>query len=147
VGRAAIFPNAVNVIPGLVRISVDIRSIDMKSKEIMIDALNKEVKRIETERQVRIRMDLENNDIPLECDRHIIGLLDECREALNIPGIETISGPYHDSLFIGKFAPTAMLFVPSKNGISHSKDEWTSYEDIALGTDILAGALLKLANE
>ena len=60
---------------------------------------------------------------------------------------ELISGPYHDSLFVGRFAPTAMIFVPSKDGISHSPMEYTSYEELAAGADVLADVLLKLANE
>ena len=58
-----------------------------------------------------------------------------------------LSGPYHDSLFVGHFAPVAMIFVPSKNGISHSPEEWTDFEDIAAGTDVLAETLLELANK
>lgn len=57
-----------------------------------------------------------------------------------------ISGAYHDSMFVGEFAPVAMIFVPSKNGISHSPNEWTDYGDIALGVDVLAKSLLELSN-
>ena len=59
---------------------------------------------------------------------------------------ELISGPVHDSLFVGRFAKNAMIFVPSKNGISHSPEEWTDYEEVAQGADVLANTLLKLSN-
>ena len=91
-------------------------------------------------------MDLENDDIPLKCDENIIRILKNNCENLGITYMDLISGPYHDSLFVGRFAKTAMLFVPSKNGISHSKEEWTDFEDIAIGTDVLAHTLLELAN-
>ena len=57
------------------------------------------------------------------------------------------SGAYHDSMFVAHFAPLGMIFVPSKNGISHNIEEWTDYEDIALGTDILSEILLNLSNK
>ena len=50
------------------------------------------------------------------------------------------------TLLVAEFAPMAMIFVPSKGGISHDPAEYTSIEDIALGTDVLANSLLKLAN-
>ncbi|MNI92473.1 Allantoate amidohydrolase [compost metagenome] len=56
-----------------------------------------------------------------------------------------VSGAFHDSMLVGRFAPIAMIFVPSKDGISHSPEEYTDYGDIALGTDILAEALLQMA--
>lgn len=146
VGRVHVTPNAVNVIPGQVQMSIDIRSIDVQAKETVMERLLAETRQIETKRGVTIEMKLENDDIPLTCDEQIKDLLRQNCDQLGIKYLELISGPYHDSLFVGRFAPAAMLFVPSKDGISHSKEEWTDFEDIALGTDVLAHTLLKLAN-
>ena len=57
------------------------------------------------------------------------------------------SGAYHDSLLVAEFSPMAMIFVPSRGGISHDPAEYTSISQIACGVDVLADALLKLANE
>ena len=141
VGKVNVLPNAVNVIPGEVHMSIDIRSIDVESKEMVLNKLFKEKERIESERGVTISLDLENDDIPLKCDENIIRILKNNCENLGITYMDLISGPYHDSLFVGRFAKMAMLFVPSKNWISHSKEEWTDFEDIALGTDVLAHTL------
>ncbi|MFT8889734.1 MAG: Zn-dependent hydrolase [Ethanoligenens sp.] len=147
VGKVDVEPNAVNIIPGSVAFSIDIRSIDMESKEILIKRLKQEVQNIQEKRGVRIELELQNHDIPLRCDARIAELLRQsCREQ-NLPYLDLISGPYHDSLFVGRFAPVAMLFVPSKDGISHSKDEWTDFADIARGVDVLSDTLIKLANE
>ena len=147
VGRVNVFPNAVNVISGDTQISIDIRSIDMPAKDIAVETLRYEVERIEKEREVEISMRLENHDMPLRCDEKIMELEEAVCEEMGIPCMRLISGPYHDSLFVGRFAPTSMLFVPSRNGISHSKDEWTDFEDLATGADVLAKTLLTLANQ
>ncbi|MGN1319183.1 MAG: M20 family metallo-hydrolase [Lachnospirales bacterium] len=147
VGKVDVFPNAVNVISGDTNMSIDIRSIDMYAKDILVETLKYEVDRIEKERKVKIDMKMENHDLPLKCDKKILDIEKKACEKLGLKYMELISGPYHDSLFVGRFAPTAMIFVPSKDGISHSKYEWTDFEDLALGTDVLTDTLLTLANE
>lgn len=56
-----------------------------------------------------------------------------------------ISRAYHDSAFMAQIAPTAMIFVPSKNGLSHHPDEHTAPEDLARGVQVLALTLAQLA--
>lgn len=146
VGMVNVLPNASNVIPGKVEFTIDIRDCDFDSKNHLIKELKREVKKIEEKRQVKIRMTEKNNDEPLQCDEKILNILEENCKRENYSYMKTISGAYHDSMFVGKFAPTAMLFVPSKDGISHSPEEWTDFADIAKGVDVLANTLLELAN-
>ncbi|MDO5409584.1 MAG: M20 family metallo-hydrolase [Lachnospiraceae bacterium] len=147
VGKVNVFPNAINVISGDTEISIDIRSIDMKAKDVAVESLKYEAERIEEERKVEINMKMENHDLPLRCDETIMEIEKESCKKLGIPYRTMISGPYHDSLFVGRFAPAAMIFVPSKNGISHSKEEWTDYSDLAIGADVLTETLYTLANQ
>jgi ureidoglycolate amidohydrolase len=58
-----------------------------------------------------------------------------------------VSRAYHDSLFMARIAPIAMIFIPCRNGVSHRPDEYAAPTDIALGTRILAQVLAKLASE
>ena len=58
-----------------------------------------------------------------------------------------VSRAYHDTSFMAVVAPVAMIFIPCRNGMSHRPDEYSTPEDIALGTRVLALALAKLANE
>jgi N-carbamoyl-L-amino-acid hydrolase len=58
-----------------------------------------------------------------------------------------VSRAYHDSLFMARLAPIAMIFIPCRDGVSHRADEFAKSEDIALGTRVLAQALAKLASE
>lgn len=147
VGKMEIIPNASNVIPGNVKFSIDIRDSDYESKNSFIDKLKKEITQIEEKRGVKVNINLENHDIPMKCNKAIIDEIEKNCKNENIQYIFTISGAYHDSIFVGKFAPVAMIFVPSKNGISHSPEEWTEYDDIAKGTDILAKTLYNLSNK
>lgn len=147
VGKVEVLPGAVNVIPGLVRFSVDIRDCNMDTKQELISAWKIGAKEIAKKRGVELTITEENNDMPLTCDEKIVEMLQDICEEKKLSYGCHISGPYHDTLFVGRFTKAAMIFVPSKNGISHSPKEWTDYEQLATGTDVLAEALIRLANE
>ncbi len=147
VGFVQVEPNAENVVPGKVTMSIDVRDCEKESKDIVVAAFLDDVKRISSKRGVKIHISEKCNDAPTLSDNHIKELIASACENKNISYMHTFSGPYHDSLFIGKIAPVGMIFVPSKAGISHNPEEWTSYEDITKGTDVLFDVLLKLANE
>lgn len=146
IGCVKVIPDATNVIPGKCIFSVDIRDCNMDTKQETIKAFKDAFQKIAVNREVGLTITEENNDEPLTCNEKIVGLLEETCDELDVESIKLISGPFHDSLFVGRFAPTAMIFVPSKNGISHSPDEWTEYEEVAKGADVLAHTLLKLSN-
>ncbi len=146
VGKVNVVPGAENVIPGLVEFSIDIRDIDFDNKERLINNLKIFIESLEAKRGVKVELTSLNHDHPVVCNEVLRKCLDEaCRNNGQEP-MELISGAYHDSLLVGRFAPVAMLFVPSKDGISHSPKEWTDFEDIALGADVLADTIYKLAN-
>lgn len=147
VGKVEVFPGAVNVIPGLVKFSVDIRDCNMDTKRELITAWKKGAEEIAIKRNVELLMWEENDDRPLTCSEQIVTVMKKVCAEKKVSYCDIISGPYHDTLFVGRFTKAAMLFVPSKDGISHSPEEWTSYEELALGTEILAQVLLELANE
>lgn len=147
IGRVATVPGSVNVIPGECRFSVDIRDTDADSKKQLMKNLVSQFPDIEKERGVTIDIVTYNEDIPVKCDRDIMDIIRKHMENSGAEYEYLLSGPYHDSLFVEHFAPVAMIFVPSKNGISHSPEEWTDFEDIAAGTDVLAETLLELANK
>lgn len=147
VGEMTLEPNAANVIPGHATFSVDIRSVAIEDKDALLEKFYSGIKEIEERRKVKVTIDMMNHDKAVICDEHIVELVRQSSTGLGIPAMDIVSGPYHDSLMLGDITKVGMLFVPSKDGISHNKAEWTSIEDIAKGTDILANTLLKLANE
>jgi allantoate deiminase len=133
VGQFELEPGAANVIPSRVRLSVDARASGR-------EGLDRLVSELELEPTFRLEP---------------IAMADEPRAALRaeleqrgLPVVELDSGAGHDAAILAAAGvPTAMLFVRSLNGgISHSPDELTSREDVALAVDVLAGALERLAS-
>jgi N-carbamoyl-L-amino-acid hydrolase len=92
---------------------------------------------------VAIHSEVLNSDAPATCDPAIVDILQQACEAQTY--LPMVSRAYHDSLFLSRIAPVAMLFIPCKNGISHRPDEYSSIQDIANGTCVLARALAQLA--
>jgi ureidoglycolate amidohydrolase len=90
--------------------------------------------------------ELLNADAPADCAAMVIDALSGAAEKHGIASQRMISRAYHDSLFISRVAPVAMLFIPCRNGYSHRPDEYASPEDIARGTLVLAETLASLAS-
>ena len=145
VGMCDVFPGAVNSVPARVRLSVDIRDTDLKRRDGVLQSLKKACDGVAAKRLVTIESELLNADAPAECDASVIAALREGCEKHGFPFLPMTSRAYHDSLFMSRIAPTAMLFIPCRNGYSHRPDEYASPEDIAQGTLVLAEALATLA--
>lgn len=147
IGYVSVMPNAVNVIPGEVTFSVDIRDCDAVSKTELEDILIDRMKQICKKRRIALSYKVECRDTPMPCDKEIEAVIENSCIEHKIPYMHMISGAYHDSLFIGKLCPVAMIFVPSHNGISHSPKEWTDFADIEKATLLLKDVLCQLASE
>jgi N-carbamoyl-L-amino-acid hydrolase len=145
VGICEVFPGAVNSIPSQVRLSVDIRDTDLKRREAVMQTLEIAARAISSKRQVSIQTELLNADAPGDCAPIVIDALSQSARKHGLTFLPLVSRAYHDSLFIGRIAPVAMLFIPCRNGYSHRPDEYASPDDIARGTLVLAETLAALA--
>jgi N-carbamoyl-L-amino-acid hydrolase len=145
VGMCEVFPGAVNSIPSRVRLSVDIRDTDLQRRDVVIRTFEATSKAVSAKRQVSIQIELLNADAPADCAPAIIEAISQsCREhELNF--LPMVSRAYHDSLFVARIAPVAMLFIPCRNGYSHRPDEYSHPDDIARGTLVLAETLAALS--
>jgi ureidoglycolate amidohydrolase len=145
VGICEVFPGAVNSIPSRVRLSADIRDTDLKRRDGVMENIESAAHAISAKRQVSIRSEVLNSDAPAVCAPAVIeALCESCRKhKLNF--ISMVSRAYHDSLFMSRIVPTAMLFIPCRNGYSHRPDEYASPEDMARGTLVLAETLAALS--
>jgi allantoate deiminase len=132
VGQIDVEPGAANVIPGRVRVSVDARAPDRERLDRLTGALG-------------LSADFRLQPVPM-ADAPIGALRAEL-EARGLPVVELPSGAGHDAAVLAAAGvPTAMLFVRSLNGgVSHSPDELSSPDDVALAVDVLTGALRRLA--
>ncbi len=145
VGICEVFPGAVNSIPSRVRLSADIRDTDIKRRDGVMQSLESAGQAIAAKRQVSIHTELLNADAPAACAPQVIEALSECCRKHDLNFLPMVSRAYHDSLFMSRIAPTAMLFIPCRNGYSHRPDEYASPEDIARGTLVLAETLAALS--
>jgi N-carbamoyl-L-amino-acid hydrolase len=144
VGYLSVSPNMANVVPGRVELIVEMRSIDPETIERIGENLKRRAAEIAEERGVPISTELLTDAHPVQADPRLIEITTEaCREtapeALVLP-----SGAGHDATQIATIAPIGMIFVPSRDGKSHCPEEWTDLEDIALGVQALARALVKV---
>jgi ureidoglycolate amidohydrolase len=145
VGICEIFPGAVNSIPARVRLSVDIRDTNLQRRDRVMKTLDEVCRTVSAKRQVSIRSELLNADAPADCAPAVVATLTQTCEKRGFSFLRMTSRAYHDSLFISRIAPVAMLFIPCRKGYSHRPDEYASPEDIARGTLLLAETLATLA--
>jgi ureidoglycolate amidohydrolase len=145
VGICEVFPGAVNSIPSRVRLSVDIRDTDLQRRDRVMRTIETASRSISAKRQVSINLELLNADAPADCAPAIIEALSESCHKNTLTFLPMVSRAYHDSLFISRISPVAMLFIPCRNGYSHRPDEYAAPEDIARGTLVLAETLAALS--
>jgi len=145
VGMCDVFPGAINSIPSMVRISLDARDTDLNRRDELMGGIENAARQISRRRGVSIKVDLLNADAPAECAPEVVNALSAACGKHGHKWLPMISRAYHDSLFLSRIAPIAMLFIPCRNGYSHRPDEYASIEDIARGTLVLAETLAALS--
>jgi N-carbamoyl-L-amino-acid hydrolase len=146
VGICEIFPGAVNSIPSRVRLETDIRDIDESRRDAVIDRLKTACSEVSKRRGVTIKTEMVNADPPAACDPAIVDAMEHAAQAAGKTSKRMVSRAYHDSLFIARIAPVAMLFVPCRGGVSHRPDEYASAEWIGSGVHVLARTLVALSS-
>ena len=145
VGVCDVFPGAVNSIPNRVRIEVDVRDINLARRDNVLKTISEVCDTVSTRRRLQVRVEPVNTDAPAECDASVVDVIVEACKEHGLSYDRMISRAYHDSLFLARIAPTAMIFVPSRSGYSHRPDEYSSPEAIGQGALVLAETLARLA--
>lgn len=146
VGICNVFPGAVNSIPSRVSLTLDIRDTDLARRDAAMRVIEIAQKTIAAKRNVSIREEIVNADPPALCDPEIVEALSQACAKHNFASMKMVSRAYHDSLFMSRVAPFAMLFIPCFKGYSHRPDEYASLDDIARGTLVLAETLAALSS-
>ncbi|WP_353068411.1 M20 family metallo-hydrolase [Tunturibacter empetritectus] len=147
VGTCDVYPGAVNSVPSRVILQLDIRDTDPARRESVMQAVRRDIEELRQRRSVIITEQLINADAPAQSSPHIVELLEEVCAAHDISSKKIVSRAYHDSLFMARIAPIAMIFIPCRNGVSHRPDEYATPADTTLGVQVLASVLAKLASE
>jgi N-carbamoyl-L-amino-acid hydrolase len=145
VGRIRAEPGAPNVIPGKVVLSLEIRDLDAQKMAAVYDAVRAEADKITKARQTPISFaQLKVASEPAPTDKRIQGIIAKAAASLKLTHKVMPSGAGHDAQEMTHIAPSAMIFVPSVGGVSHSPKEFTSQEDMANGANVLLQTVLAI---
>ena len=145
VGRITAAPGAPNVIPGKVTASLEIRDLSSEKIEEVYQAIKTRAEEIAKTSNVQITFrPLDTTADPALTDTMIQRAIANSAKILGLSTKKMPSGAGHDAQDMALIAPTGMIFVPSKGGISHSPKEFTSAEDMANGANVLLQTILAL---
>lgn len=145
-GVCEVFPGAVNSVPSSVKLEIDVRDIDCARRDSVLTEIGTACNQSEAGRNVRITTEIINSDPPAASDETILAALEDSAKAAGKSSKRMVSRAYHDSLFMARIAPVAMLFIPCRGGVSHRPDEYASPEWIGAGVHVLARTLATLAS-
>ncbi len=111
----------------------------------VLEAIRRAIESIAARRQVAAVVECLNSDPPASTSGIVVEAIRAAAASWASKSLPMISRAYHDSLFMARIAPTGMIFIPCRDGISHRPDEYSSPEAIARGVEVLALALARLA--
>ena len=144
VGRIQAFPGAPNVIPGSVTMSLEIRDLDMDKIDTLFKRIQGTANTLSGHTDTSIAFEQFYESPAAITDERINGLIQDSADALGLSAMHMPSGAGHDSQSLAGIAPIGMIFVPSKDGISHAPGEFTSEQQITNGANVLLQTIIGL---
>jgi N-carbamoyl-L-amino-acid hydrolase len=147
VGNLTVEPGGVNVVPETVAFTVDLRAPEADVIETAVEQVREEVRW--AARREGLDSDVEElvHVPPSAFDPDLVGLLADAADDAGYDPLRMDSGAGHDAGYLARLCPTGMVFVPSVDGISHSEDEFTDWEDVVAGVEVLREAVERKATE
>ena len=144
VGKLSVEPNAINAVPGSVRMILETRSTD----EAVLAQFERELwKQVEGElhdRRLHLNVSQLSQTSPTACSPLIQETIEKASTSAGFSSTRLPSGAGHDGVFVAPIAPMGMIFVPCRDGRSHAPEEWAEPGDCANGARVLAETLLLL---
>jgi len=142
VGKLEVFPNAPNVVPGLVKHSIELRDLSAEKIARLADQIQKRAQEIAKETGTEIIVHRVEHDPPAVAAPEIQEKIEAAAAGLGLRTMRLPSGAGHDAQMLAKVGPIGMIFVPSVDGISHSPKEFTNWKDCANGANVLLQTIL-----
>jgi hydantoinase/carbamoylase family amidase len=146
VGVIHAHPGAINVVPGETRLDVDVRDSDLAAREQVVAELLAAADAIAAARGLSVDVEPIVVDTPVQCAPDVIAAVTAACEELGLTHRSMTSGAYHDAMIMAAKVPVGMIFVPSRGGISHHPDEYTTPDQVDDGARVLAGTLRRLSS-
>src|SRR5215467_14775392 len=144
VGQLQVFPNAPNVVPGLVKHSIELRDLSAEKIARLGDEIQRRAQEIAQHTGTEIQIKKVDHDPPAMADPEIQKKIEEAAARFDLKTMHLPSGAGHDAQWMARLAPMGMIFVPSIGGISHSPKELTNWQDCANGANVLLHTILLL---
>ncbi|MCU1615057.1 MAG: putative hydrolase [Frankiales bacterium] len=140
VGRLDVDPDSLTTVPGRVVLGLDVRDIDSERQRDLAEALLDDAVRIAAGRDVKVSARRLSDQSPVALHGTVQSVLAGAASRLDLPFITMASGASHDAAHLAKHVPTGMVFVPCREGISHSPVEWADPQHIAQAVDLVVDA-------
>jgi len=141
VGYMRAEPGAINVIPGRAEFPVELRDLDAPKIDRMWERIQEGFKQTDKEEGVETRCTALDDVHPARTNPALQSAIRDAAESLGLATMDLPSGAVQDAQQIAEIAPMGMIFVPSRDGISHSPKEFTSWQDVANGAEVLYRAV------
>ena len=147
VGVVEVTPGAMNVIPGAVKLGVDIRSISKVARNSVVTLVKEFIDITAEKRGLSYTIETIAQDYPVEMHPAMIREIEEAVKSVGIEYMTMPSGAGHDAMHWAEAVPTGMIFIPCRDGISHNPAEFAEMDDIVTGAAVLDKVLRKLSLE
>ena len=144
VGHIEIAPNSPNVIPGLARMSVELRDLSPTKLVAMMDDIRARAREIAANTRTTIDFVQLQNSAPAVATPEVQSAIERAAGALRLQSSRLPSGAGHDAQMMALLGPMGMIFVPSVGGVSHAPQELTQWDDCARGADVLLQTILEM---
>ncbi|MFQ5926351.1 MAG: M20 family metallo-hydrolase [Terriglobia bacterium] len=144
VGYVRVSPGAPNVIPGRVVMPIELRDLSMEKIEELVAKIRQRAESLAQQEQVKITIEEVARDEGAFTSAAIRWQIQQAALEMRAPTLTMASGAGHDAQAVARLCPIGMLFVPSRDGISHSPQEYSRPEEIACGAEALYRSLLRL---
>jgi len=145
VGMVHVFPNSRNVIPGRVKFSIDLRNGTDAQVDQMADEVKSFAAKVASESGLEVKIDLVSSYPAQAFHEDCKGAVARAAQKLGYSNMPAVSGAGHDAVYMAKLAPSGMIFIPCKDGISHNEIESAEKEHITAGCNVLLHAMLERA--
>ena len=139
-----VFPASRNIIAEEVSFTIDLRDIDIERRNNYERQLREKIDQISKKYALTYTILEDTNSEPRYCANWIKAIIHKECEALQLDAPEIMSGPFHDAMALSYACDYGMIFVRSKDGISHNPLEYSSYQDLALGANVLYGTVVAI---
>jgi len=146
VGMMQVSPNSRNTIPGSVFLTVDLRHPDDETLSQMEQELREACRNICEPAKIEAEVAMIWYAPPIAFDKDCVGAVKKAAGEAGYGNMEIVSGAGHDACYVSRVAPTAMIFVPCEEGVSHNEAESATPEDLAAGCNVLMYAMLERAS-